>query len=187
MHVFCEATVIGSVIAWAGAFSSPLRKGRVRWAKVEQSKAALSPAWSSHRLYLPASLGLHCIWDQSYPSIYTPLLCASWAPALILYLMLPRIHTCSNNAGRFQKRSMMADIYQTSLRAYLGLNCVTYFDLEIKEILDERALSDTFDKYQESHFAPLMQNFGAHCGCVPAMLVHLRLCWLKEKYMHIIM
>ncbi len=68
---------------------------------------------------------------------------------------------------------MMADIYQTSLRAYLELDCVTYFDLEIKVILDKRALSDTFDKCQESQFAPLMQNFGAHFGCVSAILVHL--------------
>lgn len=130
----CKARVLGSVIVWAGAFPSSLRKGRAGWAKVEQSKAALSPAPSSHRLYLPASLGLHCIRDQSFSSIYTPLVCASWAPALILYLMLPRIHTCSNNTGRFQNRSMMADIYQISLKAYLGLDSDTYFDLEIKVI-----------------------------------------------------
>lgn len=107
-------------VVWAGASSSPLRKGRTGCAKVEQCKS--SPARSSHRLYLPASLGLHCIRDQSLPSIYTPLLRASRAPAVILYLMLPWIRTCSNNTGRFQNRSIMVDIYQTSLRAYLGLD-----------------------------------------------------------------
>lgn len=44
---------------------------------------------------------------------------------------------------------MMVDIYQTSLRVYLGLDSVTYFDVEIKVILDKRALSDTFDKKDE--------------------------------------
>lgn len=117
-----------------------------------RAKAALSPARSSHRLYLPASLGLQCIWDQRHPSIYTPLLCAGRAPALILYLMLPRIRTCSDNTGRFQNRSMMVDIYQTSLRRYLGLDSVTHCDLEIRVISDWFAMSDTFDEYQESNF-----------------------------------
>lgn len=70
---------------------------------------------------------------------------------------------------------MMADIYQTSLRAYLGLDSVTYFDLEIKVILDEHAVSDTLDKYHESHFTLLMQNFVSHYGCVASVLGHL---WL---------
>lgn len=144
------------------------------------AKTALSPAWSSHRLYLPASLGLHCIWDQSYPSIYTPLLCASRAPALILYLMLARICTCSNNTWRFQNRSMMVDIYQTALRAYRWLDSVTYFDLEIKVILDKQALSDTFDKYPESFFGY------SHCGCIPAILVHAFNVFTRENYMYFI-
>lgn len=51
---------------------------------------------------------------------------------------------------------MMADIYRISLRAYLVLSLTgAYFDLEIKLILDEFSLSDTFDKYQ-NHFAQVL-------------------------------
>lgn len=64
----------------------------------------------------------------------------------------------------FQNRSMMADIYRISLRAYLVLSLTgTYFDLEIKLTLDEYSLSDTFDKYQ-NHFAQVLWIFS---GCLP--------------------
>lgn len=77
-----------------------------------QSRAALSPAQRSHRLYSPASPGLPLhLRPQLYARIYV-----RRAPASDrrLYLTLPQICTCSDNMGRFQNRGMMADIYQTA-------------------------------------------------------------------------
>ena len=76
----------------------------------------------------------------------------------------------------------MVDIYQTALRAYRGLDSVTYFNLEIKVILDKQALSDTFDKYPESHWLFSIRD----CGCVPAILVHAFNVFTRENYMYII-
>lgn len=60
--------------------------------------------------------------------------------------------------------------YLSDLSQGLSRTRLTYFDPEIKVISDKRPLSHTFDKYRDSHFAPL--NIGIHCGCARAILVH---------------
>lgn len=131
---------------------SPLRKERAGWTKVAPS----SPAHSVHRLYLPACLGLHCIWNQRYHlSIYTPLLNASRAPAPIQYSIWcwPRSVPAQTNAGKFKNRSMIADIHQATLSSYLSL---VIFRSDEQRVLDK----DTFVIYFNSlDFNPLRSLF----------------------------
>lgn len=73
---------------------------------------------------------------------------------------------------------MMADIYQTSQRAYLGVDSVIYFDLEIKVILDKQ----TFDKYQESNFTLAKFWFPLWlCMCCSGTFMAW-VCGVEEKY-----
>lgn len=109
-------------------------RGRLSQGQAEKSSTHTQTIFTCQPIRITLSIGVtrlcahHC--------------CALAEHLLILYPMSPRSRTCSNNAGRFQNRSTVADIYQASLRAYLGLDSDTHFDLEIKVVLDPGPLID---------------------------------------------
>lgn len=77
-----------SLVVWRLSIPFEKWEGRISQGQAEQSKAALCPALSIRRLYLPGSLGLHCIWDQL--PIYLHTSTVFWAPAQYCVWCYPR-------------------------------------------------------------------------------------------------
>lgn len=97
------------------------REGGMSQGRAEQSSTQPSPKQPQAIFTCRPRITLHL--RPELPTIYTPQPCASRDAALILCLMLPRIRWRSINIGGLRNRRKMADIYQTFLRAYLGLAC----------------------------------------------------------------